>query len=263
MEGWIKLHRILREKPLWTASNCFQRTLLITLLLMANHKGVEWEWRGERYRVGPGQFITSISSLKKELGNEASDKKIRNGLARLKKYGFLTWESTHRNRMITIVNWGLYQSVSDWKGKAGDSISRIAGDLEATNKNEEKEENGKSKKRNPISAKTLKTSYAEFVQMTEKEYASLIGRFSEAATEEMIRILDHYKGADPLKRRYDSDYHAILSWVAKKYQEEQLKAEHQKRKSPLMMLALGRNEDDDITRGGTFIDISEKNPSWD
>ena len=158
-EGWIKLHRVLREKPIWTTSNCFQRTLLVILLLMANHKGTEWEWRGERYRVEPGQFITSISSLKKEMGKEGTDKKIRNGLDRFKKYGFLVWEATHRNRLITIVNWGMYQSVGRQKGKPEAVSCTGEGRFGATNKNEEKEENGNKKKTAFITRKETKRNY--------------------------------------------------------------------------------------------------------
>ena len=34
-QGWIKLHRGLLEKPIWTAATPEQKVLLITLLMMA------------------------------------------------------------------------------------------------------------------------------------------------------------------------------------------------------------------------------------
>lgn len=37
MQGWIKLHRELLDKPIWTESTPEQKTILITLLMMANH----------------------------------------------------------------------------------------------------------------------------------------------------------------------------------------------------------------------------------
>lgn len=113
MEGWIKLHRVLLEKPIWTCSNCLQKTLLITLLLKANHKENEWVWKGEKYKLQPGQFITSAESLEKEIGKEASRQKIRSSLALFEKLGFLTIKTTNKNTLITIVNWELYQGGND------------------------------------------------------------------------------------------------------------------------------------------------------
>lgn len=40
---------------------------------------------------------------------------------------------------------------------------------------------------------------------------------------DMIEILDNYKGADPGKRKYTSDYRAILSWVKKRWEEDHAK----------------------------------------
>ena len=53
--------------------------------------------------------------------------------------------------------------------------------------------------------------------MTEEEYAALADRHGSDAALRMIEILDNYKGANPAKRSYSSDYRAILSWVAEKY----------------------------------------------
>jgi hypothetical protein len=61
--------------------------------------------------------------------------------------------------------------------------------------------------------------YAEFVRMTEEEYQKLIEQYGEKATKKMIEILDNYKGATG--KTYKSDYRAILSWVVKRYQEEE------------------------------------------
>lgn len=65
-----------------------------------------------------------------------------------------------------------------------------------------------------------KNSYGDFVKMTEAEYRSLSLRYGDSGAKEMIEILDHYKGANPAKRKYASDYRAILSWVVKRWQED-------------------------------------------
>jgi hypothetical protein len=77
----------------------------------------------------------------------------------------------------------------------------------------------KNKKISP-SVKKEKIQYAEFVSMTEKEYDSLSAQFGEEAAKAMIKILDDYKGANPKKRTYASDFRAIHSWVVKRYQQD-------------------------------------------
>ena len=108
--GWIALHRELMDKPIWLTSTPEQKVILITLLLMANHKENEWEWNGEKYKVKPGQFITSLPSIQKKCGKNISIQNIRTAIARFEKYEFLTSESTNKNRLITIGNWDFYQN---------------------------------------------------------------------------------------------------------------------------------------------------------
>ena len=38
LDGWIRVHRELLDKPIWLNSTPEQKTILITLLLMANFK---------------------------------------------------------------------------------------------------------------------------------------------------------------------------------------------------------------------------------
>lgn len=73
----------------------------------------------------------------------------------------------------------------------------------------------------PEIEKPEKAAYAEYVSMTNAEYAALVERYGEQAAREMIDILDNYKGSNG--RKYKSDYRAILSWVAGRWEEEQAK----------------------------------------
>lgn len=107
--GWIKLYRQLLEKPIWLESSPEQKVILITLLSMANHEEKEWEWQGVPYKAKPGQFVTSLESIRKKCGKGISLQNVRTALKRFEKYEFLTNQSTKQNRLITIVNWGIYQ----------------------------------------------------------------------------------------------------------------------------------------------------------
>ena len=110
MDGWIKLYRVLLEKPIWKLSTPEQKTILITLLCMVNHDEEEWEWKGKKYRCKPGQKITSLTKIKKECGKGISIQNIRTAFVRFEKLEFLTYESTKESRLVTVLNWELYQS---------------------------------------------------------------------------------------------------------------------------------------------------------
>ena len=107
--GWIKLYRELLEKPIWFESTPEQKTILITLLLMANHDGRQWEWQGQKYYAAPGQFVTSLPKIVEACGPGVSIQNVRTALKRFEKYEFLTDQSTKKNRLITINNWEFYQ----------------------------------------------------------------------------------------------------------------------------------------------------------
>ena len=118
MDGWITLHRKLLDKPIWHESTPEQKVILITLMLMANHKEKQWEWQGRPYKAKPGQFVTSINSIVERCGKGVSAQNVRTALKRFEKYEFLTNQSTKQNRLITIVNWGFYQDMEQPTNKA-------------------------------------------------------------------------------------------------------------------------------------------------
>src|SRR5690625_1989287 len=109
MQGWSKLHRELMNKAIWIESTPEQKSILITLLMMANHKEKEWEWKVNRLKAKPGQFIASLNGIVGKCGKGISVENVRTALKRFENYGFLTSESTNRNRLITIINWNEYQ----------------------------------------------------------------------------------------------------------------------------------------------------------
>ncbi|WP_313264454.1 hypothetical protein [Enterococcus sp.] len=94
--GWIKLYRQLLEKPIWQESTPEQKVILITLLSMANHEEKEWEWQGEPYKASPGQFVTSLESIKRKCGKGISMQNVRTALKRFEKYEFLTNKPTNK-----------------------------------------------------------------------------------------------------------------------------------------------------------------------
>lgn len=115
--GWLKLHRELIDKPIWFQSTPEQKVILMTLLMMAGHEEKEWIWKGEKFKIMPGQFITSLDSLAEKSGKGVTVKNIRTALSKFETLGFLANESAKTGRLITIVNWGVYQGSDGLSGQ--------------------------------------------------------------------------------------------------------------------------------------------------
>lgn len=107
--GFIALHRKLLDSPIWQVATVEQKVILITLLLMANHSEKKWYWQGEEFICQPGQFITSLPNIVKACGNGLTVQNVRTALKKFENMNFLTDQSTKTGRLITIVNWQVYQ----------------------------------------------------------------------------------------------------------------------------------------------------------
>ncbi|MCC3868933.1 hypothetical protein [Terrisporobacter mayombei] len=114
-QGYIKLHRKIKDSPLWQSCKPERKVILITILLMANHKEktIILDSTREKITLLPGQFVTSRSKLAKECGKGISEQMVRSALVDFQKHNFLTKESTSESTkgytLITIKNWELYQ----------------------------------------------------------------------------------------------------------------------------------------------------------
>ena len=146
--GWVKLHRALLDKTIWINSTAEQKTILITLLLMANHEPNQWEWKGKKYTVKSGEFITSLEKIVAKCGKGITTQNVRSALKRFENLQFLTNESTKQNRLIKIENWGLYQDEENQPNKA--TNKEVTNDQQrinkevTTNKNDKNDKNDKN-----------------------------------------------------------------------------------------------------------------------
>lgn len=173
MGGWIKLYRELLDKAIWQLSTPEQKVILITLLTMVNHKASEWEWQGKRFTVQPGQMVTSLDSIKEACGPGVSVQNIRTALKRFKNYEFLTDQPTKTGRLITIVNWALYQNEDTNPNKATNKdltkCQQSTNKDLTPNKNDKNVKKNKNDKKEPVARystkqKNITKSMAESVQ---------------------------------------------------------------------------------------------------
>lgn len=132
---------------------------------MANHSSKQWEWLGEKFEVLPGQFITSIDSIKSKAGKNISSQNVRTSLKRFEKLGFLTNKSTKTGRLITVVNWAFYQDENYDLTKQVTKASQRANKDLTPNKNVKNDKNEKNKdilSGKPDSTKSFQIDYASF-----------------------------------------------------------------------------------------------------
>lgn len=113
MSGWIRLYRSILNDDLYTELEAKQRDVLINVLLMASYEEKEWvQGRGKSKktrRIKPGQFVSSIRKIASNCAPDVNENTVKYTLEKLRDRGFLTWESTNKDRTITITNWEIYQ----------------------------------------------------------------------------------------------------------------------------------------------------------
>ncbi|MBS6646967.1 MAG: hypothetical protein KH366_25670 [Clostridiaceae bacterium] len=153
-QGWVKLYRELKSKSIWQSSTPEQKTVLVTILMSVNHEARTWEWQGETYTCEAGEMITSLQSLADECGKGVSIQNVRSALLRFEKLGFLTNQSTKTGRLISVINWGHYQSSEELPNKEDNkevTKSQQRGNKEVTtNKNDKNNKNEKNVKKKDI-----------------------------------------------------------------------------------------------------------------
>ena len=98
----------------------------MSILLHANFR--ENQWHGKT--IHPGQFVTSLSSLVKFSG--LSTQSVRTSLTRLKSTGEITIETTSEFTVVTVANWGRFQS--DIEAVTNQTTSDVTNNQQASNK---------------------------------------------------------------------------------------------------------------------------------
>jgi len=195
LEGYILLYRELLKKPIWVKSTPEQKTILVTLLLMASYTDNEWEWGGKKFIVKPGQFITSINSIISKCGKGITFQNVRSALERFKKLEFLTYESTKTGRLVTILNWHVYQTcMSEGNKETNKEATKTQqrGNKEVTTINKVNKVNKVNKK---IYTEKFETAYKIYPRSqakadTFKNWNKLLEEYTE---DELLLFVQNYK----------------------------------------------------------------------
>ncbi len=218
-DGFVALYRELLAKPIWQKSTPEQKVILVTILLMANHAESEWEWGGQKFKVMPGQKITSLESIAREAGKGITIQNVRSALVKFQKYEFLTNESTKTGRLITIVNWRSFQLGKNKPNKAVNkevTKTQQTGNKQVTPNNNDNNNNNDNK--SIYSASELEVlaiwNAKGIVQHSETE--SLRKEIAKALTtfgkDKIATAIEHY-----ITLLRDQDFYYNHTWTLEKF----------------------------------------------
>ena len=174
MGGYFKLYRELFKKPIWLNSSNEQRVILITLLAMANWKETEWDYFGEKIILKPGQFVTSLQKIVEqckaegvEANKQITVQNVRTMLQKCERLNFLTvrltGKSTKSGRLITIVNWRVYQGEEPTVNKEinKEPNSQLTNNQQRANKEPNSQLTNNQQRANKEPNKHIKEEYKE------------------------------------------------------------------------------------------------------
>lgn len=140
-EGWIKLHRKIKECFIFHDKPYDRTHAWIDILLMVNHEDKKFLLGNQLTEVQRGSTITSIRKLSQRWG--WSNKKVTAFLRLLNEEKMLVQKSDTKKTVLTVVNYDFYQS----QGNTEDTPKIHRGNTKAspmhTNKNEKNEKNDK------------------------------------------------------------------------------------------------------------------------
>jgi hypothetical protein len=207
-EGYVMLARATyKESKTWQALKPEQKIVMITLIMMVNHKDGEWwdKWNKTWVTVKRGQVITSLDGLVKDCGKGLTVQKIRTALLVLEKMQFLTNESTKQNRVITLVNYDIYQSSCSYLTKQPTKNQQSSNKALTTNNNDKNEKNEKKNKdiddffesvwkpypRKEGKGKVSNTQKEVLFKIGYEEISRCIGRYKEAKRDKDKQFLQN------------------------------------------------------------------------
>lgn len=188
MKGWIKLHRKIRQNPIFNDPQLFR--LMIICLTEATHKDHEQLVGNQIVNLHPGQFVTGRFDLnamyhsglsRKEM---VSDKTVWRWLKKLESVDFLTIKTTNKFSIISIKNWSLYQNVDQDNVQQMSNKSPTDVQQMSTNKNVKNLENVKNEKN-----KYHLLQDSRFGEIEQAMIENGLGMSSGIAKEEIDRLI--------------------------------------------------------------------------
>jgi hypothetical protein len=106
MQGWISSHRKILENPI-VCKDTDHYAVWGYLLHNATHKEFDVLFKGKKITLKPGQLITGRKTIARFWN--ISESKVQRILKTFETEQQIEQQTTNKNRLITILNWELYQ----------------------------------------------------------------------------------------------------------------------------------------------------------
>jgi DNA replication protein DnaD len=135
MQGWIKLHRQILDNEIFQENRVYSKAeAWIDLLLLANHKDDKVLINSNLIEVMRGQHLTSIKKLGERW--KWSRTKVKHFLDLLVKDEMLSYKSTTKYTLVTLVNYNFYQGREHEKEQQKNIKKTSEKHQKSTNKND-------------------------------------------------------------------------------------------------------------------------------
>lgn len=142
--GWIKLHRKMQDNPI-IMKDAAHLAVWMYLLLNATHAEYPALFKGKKIMLQPGQLITGRKAIGSALSVDES--KVTRILNSFEIEHQIEQQTSNKNRLISIVNWDLYQS-TEQQNELQVNNNRTTDEQQVnTNKNEKNNKNGENGKK--------------------------------------------------------------------------------------------------------------------
>jgi hypothetical protein len=209
MEGWIKIHRQIKEHWIW--DNSMYLKAWLGILLTVNHDDKKILIQGELIECKRGQSILSLAGWVRCFGKRWTMQRIRTFFELLKKDQMIITEGLRKTTRLTVCNYDNYQFEQQAKNKQRTSKEQADNNEITTNKNEEeriKNEKNEEELRRRIqifkdSIFLFKNQYSEIILKTFFDYWSEMNKSKSKMKFELQQTFEISKRLATWKRNDD------------------------------------------------------------
>ncbi len=199
--GWITLHRKIRDNWLWEAKPYSYGQAWITILLECNHSEKKVVLGSKIYHVKRGESINSLETWATLFGWNKS--KVRRFFELLKSDTMLATKPTHNTTHLTVINYNTYQNV--WhKDDTKMTQRRNEGDTKVTPNNNDNNEKQLYRK-------------VQHLTLTTLDFDKLRVAYSKQQIDDILDEMDNWS---KLKSKR-SAYLTALTWLKKRAADNQ------------------------------------------
>lgn len=204
-KGWVKLWR--EQYDSWISKKPFCDGYAWSYLYSrANHKKGVVNFRNEYIEIKRGELLTSKLKLQEIFG--WTRRHLDNFLKALENDEMLTYRTTNRYIVITIVNYNIYQGddrQNDIQNGKQTTNRRPTDDKRPYHKQELKEQIHKEGGEKKL--------FLDSIYLTTDEYKKLINEYGKKDIEKQIENLQRYIARTG--KKYNSHYLTIKAWIRK------------------------------------------------